>query len=202
MPPCAAIECARRGESWKQKHETAYPSSASDAAADAPASPEPTTMTWCLTLFAGLTSRISARWRSHLSASAPAGTWAPAPWSPQPAGEHRQRNRDVTRDGRRGQDAGRAAAPAVGGRPMQAQRLQGAPHAVVDVQPDDEHGGDIERRDRPQPEACDDVVVDVARDESRIQPAEREIQQVVDYVQRSEERRVGKECRSRWWPYD
>src|SRR2546427_3532288 len=42
MPPWAAIECARRAESWKQKQETLYPSSASDAAADAPASPEPT----------------------------------------------------------------------------------------------------------------------------------------------------------------
>jgi hypothetical protein len=38
--------CARRGESWKQKQLTLYPSSLIVAAADAPASPEPTTRTW------------------------------------------------------------------------------------------------------------------------------------------------------------
>src|SRR6266699_6443921 len=76
MPPCAAIECARRGESWKQKQETWYPSSASDAAAEAPASPEPTTRTWYLGLLAGATSRISDRWRVHLVSSAPLGTLA------------------------------------------------------------------------------------------------------------------------------
>src|SRR6266511_1756789 len=34
MPPCAAMLCARRGLSWKQKHLTLYPSSASVAAAE------------------------------------------------------------------------------------------------------------------------------------------------------------------------
>src|SRR3972149_3572277 len=76
MPPCAAIEWARRGESWKQKQETWYPSSAREAAADAPASPDPTTMTWNFRLLAGETRRRSARCRSHFASSGPAGILA------------------------------------------------------------------------------------------------------------------------------
>src|SRR5687768_12307197 len=74
MPPCAATLCARRGLSWKQKQWTSYPSSASVAAAEAPASPEPTTRTLYRRLFAGLTSFISSRQRSHFVASGPSGT--------------------------------------------------------------------------------------------------------------------------------
>src|SRR5471032_659677 len=73
MPPCAAIECARRGESWKQKQLTRYPSSESDADALAPARPDPTTITWYFRLLAGFTSFISKRCLSHFSASGPAG---------------------------------------------------------------------------------------------------------------------------------
>src|SRR6266446_3293307 len=76
MPPCAAIECARRGESWYVTTLTSYPSSASVAAADAPASPVPTTMTVNFRLFAGLTSFTLNLWLSHLSASGPSGTFA------------------------------------------------------------------------------------------------------------------------------
>ena len=71
IPPCAAIECARRGESWKQKQETWYPSSARDAAAEAPASPEPTTRTWYFGLLAGATRRISERYPLDSKAIAP-----------------------------------------------------------------------------------------------------------------------------------
>src|SRR4051794_30279516 len=67
--------CARRGESWKQKHRTLYPSSARLAAALAPASPVPTTTTVYLRLFAGLMSRCSRLNRDHLSASGPPGTF-------------------------------------------------------------------------------------------------------------------------------
>src|ERR671920_1920363 len=73
MPPCAAMLCARRGLSWMQKLSTLYPSSPSADAADAPASPVPTTMTVYLRRFAGLTSFDSKRWRSHFSASGPPG---------------------------------------------------------------------------------------------------------------------------------
>src|SRR5258708_39756482 len=50
---------ARRGLSWKQKHFTLSPSSASVAEAAPPARPDPTTMTEYLRLFAGFTSFIS-----------------------------------------------------------------------------------------------------------------------------------------------
>src|SRR5215831_15904260 len=76
MPPCAAIECARRGESWMQTFRTLYPSSPSDAAADAPARPVPTTIIVYFRLFAGLTSFISNLCRSHFSAIGPGGILA------------------------------------------------------------------------------------------------------------------------------
>src|SRR5262245_49521515 len=75
MPPCAAMLCARRGLSWMQKLLTWYPSSPSELAADAPASPVPTTITVNLRRLAGFTSFDSNRWRSHLSASAPLGVF-------------------------------------------------------------------------------------------------------------------------------
>src|SRR6185437_4377538 len=73
MPPCAAMLCARRGESWKQKHLTLYPSSLSDAAADPPASPDPTTITVYFRLFAGFTSFISNRCLLHFFSIGPEG---------------------------------------------------------------------------------------------------------------------------------
>src|SRR5512133_2719323 len=76
MPPCAAIECARRGESWKKKETTSYPSSPSDAAAAPPASPVPTTMIRYFRLFAGLTRRRSNLCRSHFVSIGPGGTRA------------------------------------------------------------------------------------------------------------------------------
>ena len=68
--------CARRGESWKQKHETWYPSSLNVAAAEAPANPDPTTRMWCFRLLAGLTSFISCRYFDHLKATGPEGVFA------------------------------------------------------------------------------------------------------------------------------
>src|SRR4051794_20096859 len=68
--------CARRGESCRQNETTLYPSSASDALADAPASPVPTTRIVNFRLFAGLMSFISKRWRSHLVSIGPSGTFA------------------------------------------------------------------------------------------------------------------------------
>src|SRR5512133_1451811 len=73
MPPCAAIEWARRGESWKQKERTSYPSSPSDAAAAPPARPVPTTMTRYFRLFAGFTSFRSNFRPSHFFSRGPGG---------------------------------------------------------------------------------------------------------------------------------
>src|SRR5215475_73926 len=73
MPPCAAMECARRGLSWKQKALTLYPSSPKVAAAEAPASPVPTTIMSNLRLLAGLTSFISCRYFVHFIPTGPDG---------------------------------------------------------------------------------------------------------------------------------
>src|SRR5262245_66208868 len=75
MPPCAAMECARRGLSWKQKALTLYPSSPNVAAAAAPANPVPTTMISNLRLLAGLTSFISCRYFVHFVATGPDGVF-------------------------------------------------------------------------------------------------------------------------------
>src|ERR1700756_522723 len=74
MPPCAAMLCARRGESWKQKHLTLYPSSPSVAAADAPARPLPMTIMSNLGRLFGATSFDSPRCFSHFFSSGPEGT--------------------------------------------------------------------------------------------------------------------------------
>ena len=68
------MECARRGESWKQNAFTLYPISANEAAAEEPARPVPTTMISSNLLFAGDTNGISPLCLVHLSAIAPAGT--------------------------------------------------------------------------------------------------------------------------------
>src|SRR5688572_8823878 len=73
MPPCAAMECARRGESWNTKVDTLYPSSDMVADADAPASPAPTTITLCRRLLAGFTSFIAKRCWSHFCSMGPSG---------------------------------------------------------------------------------------------------------------------------------
>src|ERR1041385_1491453 len=73
MPPCAATECARRGESWKTKLWTSKPSSASVAAAEEPARPAPTTMILYFRLFAGLMSLVENLCFSHFCASGPDG---------------------------------------------------------------------------------------------------------------------------------
>src|SRR3954453_11883289 len=74
MPPWAAIECARRGESWKVKQGTSYPSSPSVAAAAPPARPVPTTMTLNRRRLWGATSFMSNLCWSHCCSMGPAGT--------------------------------------------------------------------------------------------------------------------------------
>src|SRR5260221_6196618 len=72
---------------------------------------------------------------------------------------------------------------------------------------------DLEREERAEVDACDAVIV-AGRSGLRVRVQHRKIQlflarveideEIVDFVQhflRSEERRVGKECRSRWSPY-
>src|SRR6478672_4300610 len=75
MPPCAAILCARRGESWKQKHLTLYPSSPKVAAAEAPASPLPTTIISNFDRLFGATNFDSPRCLSHFLSRGPEGTF-------------------------------------------------------------------------------------------------------------------------------
>src|SRR5262245_5585762 len=68
--------CARRGVSWIVVTMTLKPISASDAAADAPARPLPTTITVYLRRLLGAMSLISLLHFVHLSAIGPSGTRA------------------------------------------------------------------------------------------------------------------------------
>src|SRR3989338_1846357 len=92
---------ARRGLSWKQKKRTLSPSSASDAAADAPASPVPTTITSNLRLLVGLINFDSNRCLSHFSARGPEGIFAfsstlsPFPGKRNTPRQDRDRNRTI-----------------------------------------------------------------------------------------------------------
>ena len=67
------MECARRGESWKQNALTLYPISASEAAAELPAKPVPTTMTSMRRLLAGFTRLMWFLCEVHFSAKGPDG---------------------------------------------------------------------------------------------------------------------------------
>jgi len=63
--------CARRGESLMQNTLTLYPSSPSEAAAEAPPRPVPMTMMSSFLLLAGLTTLIAALCLLHFSANGP-----------------------------------------------------------------------------------------------------------------------------------
>src|SRR5690349_1647683 len=180
MPPWAAIECARRGESWYVKTFTLKPSSPSEAAAAAPARPEPTTMNSNFRRLFGLTSFRSNLWLSHLSASGPAGIFESSVSatavvllflrsvvcggrgrraSVDDAGQDRDREGHV-RDGddRRERDRELAACAVVAG-VVQPHALEHRPGAVEQVDAECDVGDDVEDRDRPALEAADQVVV-------------------------------------------
>ena len=67
------MECALRGESWKQNAFTLYPNSAKVAEAEPHANPVPTTMMSISLLFAGFTRLILSLYVVHLSFNGPCG---------------------------------------------------------------------------------------------------------------------------------
>ena len=73
IPPWAAILCALRAESWKQKTLTLYPNSEREAAAEAPAKPEPIIIISKFLLLEGLTKGTVERYLVHFVSSAPSG---------------------------------------------------------------------------------------------------------------------------------
>src|ERR1039457_6558681 len=162
MPPCAAMECAGRGKSWKQKHWTLYPNSPSVAAADPPASPDPTMMILYFRLLAGFTSLRLNLCLSQRVSMGPAGILASssicAPLlQRQHTGEHRDGDGNIAdgdepREGRREfLDDGRVA------RMIHAQRLEHAPKAVVEMHAEQGHGDDVEDGHGGVSESRDDV---------------------------------------------
>src|ERR1700726_4511580 len=150
MPPCAAIECARRGLSWKQKQCTLWPCCPSDAPAEAPASPEPTMITVCLRRLAGLTSFISKRALSHFSSIGPDGILDSSISLPSahPAREHRNRHRDKTSEGDHSHSPGSGSQTFCVVQIDPAQRLQHAPNPMIEMKAQGAHGNDVEQRDR------------------------------------------------------
>src|ERR1700679_2810390 len=143
MPPCAAMECARRGESWKQKHLTLYPSSPSDAAAAPPARPDPTTMRECLRLFAGLTSFMSKQAFAHASSIGPDGILASSFilfYEPQ---EHTDWDGDVSQNYENGDDTSSSPEVRSKARMPQTDRLEHAPQSVTEMQTEQANGEDI-----------------------------------------------------------
>src|SRR5262249_59484482 len=196
MPPWAATECARRGESWKQNWMTWYPCSASVAPADPPASPVPTTMIRWRRRFAGLTSEAPSRRASHRSAIGPAGAaasaigaptvWfsisAPSSWSS--AGSSDQPGHDADRyRGEAGRDRHGDRRPggtnrALTRRPVHAERLRGAPESVVDMHADERDRDEVDHVDPPDLKVGHHVVVRPAGPVVGIRDAEREVEQV------------------------
>src|SRR5260370_27623570 len=106
MPRWAAILCARRGESWKQKHLTPYPSSPKVAAAEAPARPLPTTIISNFDRLFGATNFDSPRCLSHFLSSGPDGTFESRVVDiglPDDAEKDRRGNRNVACENQPGQ---------------------------------------------------------------------------------------------------
>src|ERR1019366_5155978 len=150
MPPCAAIECARRGESWKQKQLTRYPSSESDADALAPARPDPTTITWYFRLFAGFTSFISKRCLSHFSASGPAGMRALSlevmAGSANEAEHDAQRKKTESHGDDHCDRQREAPVQRIVGRTREAERAERRPRPVIEVQREKSHRHEVKQR--------------------------------------------------------
>src|SRR6185503_13142752 len=176
MPPWAAMLCARRGLSWKQKHWTWYPSSARVAAAEAPASPEPTTSTSNRRLLAGLTSFISKRCLSHFWVSGPEGMWASSFMSApeqntqfqvgasramtvcclglhpsasfQETEQHREGDGYVTEEDQPGRNASEAINHRAANFVLQPHGLEGRADAMTEVQTKQAHGENVKTRNQ------------------------------------------------------
>src|SRR5438128_1901573 len=167
MPPCAAMLCARRGLSWKQKHRTWYPSSASVAAAAAPASPLPTTRTSNLRLFAGATSFISKRCLSHFWARGPEGSWASSfilgsaqlflPVTEQ----HRDGDRTVTEEYEPGCDFGGSVNHGTVNLVFPPDGLKQRAGAVTEMEAKQTHREEVKAGDQRMREAGDHHAIDV-----------------------------------------
>src|SRR5579862_1192479 len=104
-----------------------YPSSPSEAAADAPASPDPTTMIVCLRLLAGFTSFISKRAWSQIFSMGPEGTLESSGIDLfEIPGHHSDRYRDISRGDYDRNHRRRAPCDRRIARMVQTQRLQPA----------------------------------------------------------------------------
>src|SRR6185312_4670440 len=167
--------CARRGESWKQKHRTLYPSSLSVAAADAPASPLPTTITVCFRLLAGFTNFISKRCRSHFFSMGPAGIFARSSMETLTTHLsrltshvslyhpciHRQRNHRKPQPYEYRQHPRQAPPQRVGRRLAETQTTASAPDAMVEMESHRHHGDEVECHHEGAAESRGDVVVGI-----------------------------------------
>src|SRR3990172_11652226 len=111
------------------------------AAPEAPARPEPTTMTWWFRLFAGFTSFMSKRCFSHFFSNGPDGTpdlrsmIAFAPLLADHADHDSHGEGDVPPDHRHGENRGESVTESVVSRMRETQRLEHAPEAVVEMEP-------------------------------------------------------------------
>src|ERR1700674_778337 len=124
-------------------------------------------MTVYLRLLAGFTSFISKRCLSHFPWTGPSGMLERSSIGPSLGEQSREDGRgerEVSDRHHRGKGNRYAEAQAVVAGMVQAERLQHAPGAVVEVQPEREHGDDVEDRHRQDAQPADHVVVDVARD--------------------------------------
>src|ERR1700756_2964387 len=70
----------------------------------------------------------------------------------------------------------------------EAERLEDAPKAMIEVITKHDHGKDVEERDGPYLEACDDVVVNVVLVEgpAGVYGSERKVQKVEDHESRDD----------------
>src|SRR5882724_7041170 len=161
MPPCAATLCARRGLSWMQNDFTLYPSSASEAAAEAPANPVPTTMISYFRLLDGLTSLMLALCLSHFCGRGPEGILASSFMLFHHSGQHRDGDRDVTEKNQDRHNLRQAVDHALVGRVFQPERLKHRTGPVTEMDAEQANTQDIKPRDPPTQKTEDHHLIDI-----------------------------------------
>src|SRR5271165_1213862 len=90
---------------------------------------------------------------------------------------------NVARGDKNGEEFGEALQPGSVNGMAEAERLEHAPEAVIEVIAKHDHGNDVEKRDGPDLEAGDDVVVDIVLVErpAGVNRPEGKMQEVEDY---------------------
>src|SRR2546429_806799 len=127
-------------------------------------------------------TRCSRDWSSDVcSSDLSVPSVSSSSYRPEKAGQHRDRNRDISGGNQDGHNLGQPLNPWRVNRMAEPERLKHAPQPVIEVVAQHDHGDDVEHRRRPELKSRHYVVVHVVNIEGTawMDRAKREIQQMV-----------------------